>query len=183
MKSVRLTNSIREQIVRNLMQTVRSKMESQLRKFGKLCDSILIESIDKEILEMDEKYPKLLNKRTYVSFNSISTNVELIYQSVPVNKWYSCYETKNLKLLQDNKEIQDFCKKLISLDKEMKSIQNKLSCLLEHVNTTKQLKDQFPEAYKIFLKLNNQVENDDNSDNLCDSFENVRAALSKFNKE
>lgn len=182
MKSVRLINSIREQIIKNLMQTVRSKMESQLKKFGKLCDSILMESIDKEILEMDEKYPKLLDKRTFVSFNRISTNVELIYQSVPVNKWYSCYETKNIKLLQENKEIQDFCKKLISLDKEMKSIKNKLSCLLDHINTTKQLKDQFPEAYKIFLKLNNEVESD-NSDNLCDSFENVRAALSKFNKE
>ena len=182
MKSVRLTNSIREQIIKNLMQTVRSKMESQLKKFGKLCDSILMESIDKEILEMDEKYPKLLDKRTFVSFNRISTNVELIYQSVPVNKWYSCYETKNIKLLQENKEIQDFYKKLISLDKEMKSIKNKLSCLLDHINTTKQLKDQFPEAYKIFLKLNNEVESD-NSDNLCDSFENVRAALSKFNKE
>lgn len=122
MKGVRLTNSIREQIIKNLMQTVRSKMESQFKKFGKLCDSILMKSIDKEILEMDEKYPKLLDKRTFVSFNRISTNVELIYQSVPVNKWYSCYETKNIKLLQENKEIQDFCKKLISLDKEMKSI-------------------------------------------------------------
>ncbi len=101
---------------------------------------------------------------------------------MPVNKWYSCYETKNIKLLQENKEIQDFCKKLISLDKEIKSIKNKLSCLLDHINTTKQLKDQFPEAYKIFLKLNGEVEGD-NSDNLCDSFENVRAALSKFNKE
>lgn len=182
MKSVRLTNSIREQIIKNLMQTVHSKMELQLKKFGKLCDSILMESIDKEILEMDEKYPKLLDKRTVVSFNRISTNVGLTYQSVPVNKWYSCYETENLKLLRENKEIQDFCKKLISLDKEMKSIKNKLSCLLDHINTTKQLKDQFPEAYKIFLKLNNEVESD-NSDNLCDSFENVRAALSKFNKE
>ena len=182
MKSVRLTNSIREQIIKNLMQTVYSKMESQLKKFGKLCDSILMESIDKEILEMDEKYPKLLDKRTFVSFNTISPSVELIYQSVPVNKWYSCYETKNIKLLQENKEIQDFFKKLISLDKEIKSIKNKLSCLLDHINTTKQLKDQFPEAYKIFLKLNGEVESD-NSDNLCDSFENVRAALSKFNKE
>lgn len=45
----------------------------------------------------------------------------------------------------------------------------------------KQLKDQFPEAYKIFLELNNEVE--DNSDNLCDSFENIRASLSKFNKK
>lgn len=150
MKSVRLTNSIREQIIKNLMQTVRSKMESQLKKFGKLCDSILMESIDKEILEMDEKYPKLLDKRTFVSFNRISTNVELIYQSVPVNKWYSCYETKNIKLLQENKEIQDFCKKLISLDKEMKSIKNKLSCLLDHINTTKQLKDNFQKPTKYF---------------------------------
>jgi hypothetical protein len=62
MKSVRLTNSIREQIIKNLMQTVYSKMESQLKKFGKLCNSILMESIDKEILEMDENIQNFLIK-------------------------------------------------------------------------------------------------------------------------
>lgn len=181
MKSVKLTNSIREKIIKQLMKLPREKFKNRLEELGKLCDSILIKSIDKEILEIDEKYPKLINKRNCISFNSISTNEEEIYKSIPVSKWYYSYDDENFKLLQKNEEIQNFCKQLIFSEKELKTLENKLSCLLYHVNTTKQLKDQFPEAYKIFLELNNEVE--DNSGNLCDSFENIRASLSKFNKK
>ena len=181
MKSVKLTNSIREKIIKQLMNLPREKFKNHLKELGKLCDSILIKSIDKEILEIDEKYPKLINKRNLIPFNSISTNKEEIYKSIPVSKWYYSYDNENFELLQKNKEIQNFCKQLIFSEKELKTLENKLSCLLYHVNTTKQLKDQFPEAYKIFLELSNGIEND--SSNLCDSFENIRASLSKFNKE
>lgn len=159
MKSVRLTNSLKE--------------------IGELCDSILIGTIDKEILEIDEKYPMLIDKINYISFNAISTNEKLIYHSIKVNNWYRCYNDKNLKFVKDDKRIQDFCKKIISLNEEIKILENKIACSLYRINTTKQLKDQFPEAYNAFLKLNQE----ENSDNLCDSFENVRATLSKFNKE
>lgn len=179
MKSVKLTNSIREKIIKQLMNLPREKFENHLKELGKLCDSILIKSIDKEILEIDEKYPKLIDKRNYISFNSISTDG--MYKSIPISKWYCCYNDENFELLRKNEEIQNFCKQLIFLEKELKTLENKLSCLLYHINTTKQLKDQFPEAYKIFLELSGGIEND--SSNLCDSFENIRASLSKFNKK
>lgn len=181
MKSVKLTNSIREGIIKQLMKLPREKFENRLKELGKLCDSILIKSINKEILEIDEKYPKLIDKKESIPFNSLSTDKDMIYKSIPVSKWYRCYNDEILNLLRKNEKIQNFCKQLIFLDKELKTLENKLSCLLYHVNTIKQLKDQFPEAYKIFLELNNEVE--DNSDNLCDSFENIRASLSKFNKK
>lgn len=180
MKSVKLTNSIREGIIKQLMKLPREKFENRLKELGKLCDSILIKSINKEILEIDKKYPKLINKRNYISFNSISTD-EGIYKSIPTSKWYYCYDGENFELLRKNEEIQNFCKQLIFLEKELKTLENKLYCLLYHINTTKQLKDQFPEAYKIFLELSGGIEND--SSNLCDSFENIRASLSKFNKK
>lgn len=78
------------------------------------------------------------------------------------------------------KEFKIFVKKIISLNEEIKILENKITCSLQHINTTKQLKDQFPEAYDAFLKLDQEEED---LDNLCDSFENVRATLSKFNKE
>lgn len=77
------------------------------------------------------------------------------------------------------KEFKIFVK-IISLNEEIKILENKITCSLQHINTTKQLKDQFPEAYDAFLKLDQEEED---LDNLCDSFENVRATLSKFNKE
>lgn len=63
MKSVKLTNSIREGIIKQLMKLPREKFENRLKELGKLCDSILIKSINKEILEIDEKYPKLIDKK------------------------------------------------------------------------------------------------------------------------
>lgn len=45
MKSVRLTNSIREGIIKQLMKLPREKFENHLKELGKLCDSILIKSI------------------------------------------------------------------------------------------------------------------------------------------
>lgn len=179
MKSVRLTNSIREAIIKDLMKLPHEKFKNSLKEIGELCDSILIGTIDKEILEIDEKYPMLIDKIDCISFNAISTNEKLIYHSIKVNNWYRCYNDKNLKFVKDDKRIQDFCKKVISLNEEIKILENKIACSLYHINTTKQLKDQFPEAYNAFLKLNQE----ENSDNLCDSFENVRATLSKFNKE
>lgn len=181
MKSVKLTNSIRENIIKQLMKLPREKFENSLKELGKLCDSILIKSTDKEILEIDEKYPELIDKRNIVSLGSISINSKSIYYSIPVSKWYSCFRIENEKLLKKNKEVQDLCEKSINLKKELDTLEKKLSCLLYNINTTKQLKDQFPEAYKIFLELNGKI--DVTSDNLCDSFENVRASLSKFNKK
>lgn len=180
MKSVRLTNSIRKSIVKKLMELPREKLENSLKEMGELCDSILMGMIDKEILEIDEKYPMLIDKIDYISFGAISINEKLIYRSIKVNNWYRCYNDKNLKFVKGDKRIQDFCRKIISLNEELKTLENKIACSLYHINTTKQLKDQFPEAYSVFLKLNQEEED---SDNLCDSFESVRATLSKFNKE
>lgn len=58
MKSVKLTNSIREGIIKQLMKLPREKFENRLKELGKLCDSILIKSINKEILEIDKKQTK-----------------------------------------------------------------------------------------------------------------------------
>lgn len=94
MKSVRLTNSIRESIVKKLMKLPREKLKNSLKEMGELCDSILMGMIDKEILEIDEKYPMLIDKIDYISFGAISINEKLIYCSIKVNNWYRCYNDK-----------------------------------------------------------------------------------------
>lgn len=63
MKNVRLTNSIREGIIKQLMKLPCEKFENHLKELGKLCDSILIKSIDKKILEIDENIQNLLIKK------------------------------------------------------------------------------------------------------------------------
>lgn len=49
-------------------------------------------------------------------------------------------------------------------------------CALENINTTKQLKDNFPEAYAIFMK----IPKEDVKGNKCDDIEKLRAELSKL---
>lgn len=110
MKSVRLTNSIRKAIIKDLMKLPHEKFNNSLKEIGELCDSILIGAIDKEVLEIDEKYPMLIDKIDYISINTILTDEKPIYRSIKVNNWYRCYNDKNFKLIKGDKRIQDFCK-------------------------------------------------------------------------
>lgn len=80
--------------------------------------------------------------------------------------------------------MSDNCKELIeriqSLVKEQKVLQNKCLCALEQINTTNQLKGQFPEAYEAYCQYIEKSEGP--SENACDSIEDIRAELSKVNK-
>lgn len=65
---------------------------------------------------------------------------------------------------------------MIELDRKASNIKNRTKCALENINTTKQLKDNFPEAYAIFMK----IPKEDVKGNECDDIEKLRAELSKL---
>lgn len=53
-------------------------------------------------------------------------------------------------------------------------IKNQTICILEDINTTKQLKDQFPEGYAILMSCS--------VTSACDDIEKLRAEWSKYMK-
>lgn len=65
---------------------------------------------------------------------------------------------------------------VIRLVKLVGETKNRTACALESINTEKQLKDNFPEAYKILIQGRNSIA----TENKCDTIENTRAFLSNI---
>lgn len=83
---------------------------------------------------------------------------------------------KEFEELKNSIEAKIFVNKMIELDRKASNIKNRTKCALENINTTKQLKDNFPEAYAIFMK----IPKEDVKGNECDDIEKLRAELSKL---
>lgn len=66
--------------------------------------------------------------------------------------------------------------RMIELDRKASNIKNRTKCALENINTTKKLKDNFPEAYVILTETSKE----DVKRNECDNIEKLRAELSKL---
>lgn len=83
-----------------------------------------------------------------------------------------------------NKEITDLnvieaAKGLKKLFDDKWKLRNQLVCALKNIPSIKKLKDEFPEAYEVYLKVHTiQIPKPG-----CDSIEKVRAELSKLTKE
>lgn len=69
-------------------------------------------------------------------------------------------------------------RKCVSLKKLENETKNRVACALDHINTEKQLQDNFPEAYKILIEISGKQK----EENKCDSVENTRAFLLSLDK-
>lgn len=69
----------------------------------------------------------------------------------------------------------------MKLEKIKREIRGKSSCVLDTINTYKQLQEQFPEAYKILIeKIDKEAKI---IPNRCDSIEGLRVQLSQITEE
>lgn len=76
------------------------------------------------------------------------------------------------------KDILEWSKKACEFKKLENETRNRVACALDHINTEKQLQDNFPEAYKILIEIKGKQK----EENKCDSVENTRAFLSSLDK-
>ena len=76
------------------------------------------------------------------------------------------------------KDILEWSKKAYELKKLENETRNRVACALDHINTEKQLQDNFPEAYKILIEIKGKQK----EENKCDSVENTRAFLLSLDK-
>lgn len=83
---------------------------------------------------------------------------------------------KEFEELKNSTEAKLFVNRMIELDRKASNIKNRTKCALENINTTKKLKDNFPEAYVILTETSKE----DVKRNECDNIEKLRAELSKL---
>lgn len=179
MASERLTNSDRDNIAKNIIAPILKEADKEIENFSKFVDEFLKKNLPKDVLEFSEKHLNLLKRRTHFYFsdfsalrlNCISTYIKVSYY-IP-----ECFnENQIYSTLRNSTEAKIFAKKMKALDEKAVMIKNKTRCALEHINTTKKLKESFPEAYAILFDVTVK----EVKDNECDSIENLRAELSKL---
>lgn len=180
MASQKLTNSDRDFIVKNITNPIKEKIQKLLEEYGSLVvDVYLAGEIPDEVRKFCEKYPRIAKKQNYLEYTSLFTERPWIYLRIPVSEYFPGYfenEDQIYELLNKLPLTEEFKKNVESLLSKENQLKNKTRCVLEHINTTKQLKDQFPEAYSILMDLSKK------EITKCDSTESLRAELSQIMK-
>lgn len=101
-----------------------------------------------------DKYPNAVKVRDCIYLSSLTRErIYNIVSHVEVNYFvYSFITDTEFEELKNSIEAKIFVNKMIELDRKASNIKNRTKCALENINTTKQLKDNFPEAYAIFYE-------------------------------
>lgn len=180
MASQKLTNSDRDFIVKNITNPIKEKIQKLLEEYGSLVvDVYLAGEIPDEVRKFCEKNPRIAKKQNYLEYISLFTERPWIYLRIPVSEYFPCCfenEDQIYELLNKLPLTEEFKKNVESLLSKENQLENKTRCVLEHINTTKQLKDQFPEAYSILMDLSEK------EIAKCDSTESLQAELSQIMK-
>lgn len=172
----RLTNYDRERILKGLRPSFQVELEKVKRALSDLINEFLIKEIPGEIFLFMKKYPNLLysSKTIYIPLNQGSLYLSVI--EYPSNYIKTVYFIKS----KDNTgEISRSLDLLLMKAEAARILEKKVSCVLDNISTEKRLKDEFPEAYKVYTKSDET----EDTQNMCDSIENVRAELSKIKGE
>lgn len=175
----RLTNSDRERILKGLKPNFYREVEEVKKTMASLINEFLRKNIPDEVFVFMRKYPNLIysSKTFYVSLKHGSTYIEVI--EYPSNHIRDLLYTA---LDKDKTGKMSNAFDLLKLKaEEARILEKKVSCILANISTEKKLKDEFPEAYKIYINYDEEAGED--SQNMCDNIENVRAELSKLNKK
>ena len=125
-----------------------------------------------------DKYPNAVKVRDCIYLSSLTCErIYNIVSHVEVNYFvYSFITDTEFEELKSSTEAKLFVNRMIELDRKASNIKNRTKCALENINTTKQLKDNFPEAYAILTETSKE----DVKRNECDNIEKLRAELSKL---
>lgn len=179
MVSERLTISEKDRIAKSIIKPIIEQSKKEFEDFGKFADEFFKKNLPKDVIEFMDKYPNAVKVRDCIYLSSLTRERRIynIVSHVEVNYFvYSFITDTEFEELKNSIEAKIFVNKMIELDRKASNIKNRTKCALENINTTKQLKDNFPEAYAIFMK----IPKEDVKGNECDDIEKLRAELSKL---
>ena len=178
MASERLTINEKDRIARSIIKPIVEQSRKEFEDFGKFVDEFFKKNLPKDVVEFMDKYPNVVQTRECIYLSNFTRErIYNIVSYVEINYFvYQLITNEKFNELKNSTETKIFVQKMVELEKKASSIMNRTKCALEDINTTKQLKDNFPEAYNIlmgFLKENVKG-------NKCDDIEKLRAELSKL---
>lgn len=174
----RLRSLDKDYIVTHITDDLKKQIEYVKKKLEQDLQQIIESLLPQEISEFKKKYPNWIRiRQNQIYCNNLPDFAKAI-SNYRIYLYVYVYGDMEIKPeVFDNNSIRAQVEILINLCKKKEEIKNKTKCALEYINTDKQLKDQFPEAYSI---LTNQPIAE--KENQCDSIESLRAELSSIKK-
>lgn len=178
MASERLTINEKDGIAKSIIKPIIEQSRKEFENFGKFADEYFKKNLPKDVVEFMDKYPNVVKTKGCIYLSSfIHERIYNIVSYVEVNYFvYSFITDTEFDELKSSTEAKLFVKRMIELDRKASNIKNRTKCALENINTTKQLKDNFPEAYVILTETSKE----DVKRNECDNIEKLREELSKL---
>lgn len=175
----------KEMIRNQFVQKVEKKLSDYLAAIGAQLQDRVDDILPPEIKSIVDRYPSM---QPFLFYKNIPTNELLktknvtIYKTIPLDgigmpkMFYNEYMDDLKRYFE--KDILEWGKKAYELKKLENETRNRVACALDHINTEKQLQDNFPKAYKILIEIRGKQK----EENACDSVENTRAFLSSLDK-
>lgn len=175
----------KEMIRNQFVQKVEKKLSDYLTAIGAQLQDRVDDILPPEIKSIVDRYPSI---QPLLFYKNIPTNELLKTKDVTISKtipldgiglpkmFYNEY-LDDLKRCFE-KDILEWSKKVYELKKLENETRNRVACALDHINTEKQLQDNFPEAYKILIEIKGKQK----EENKCDSVENTREFLLSLDK-
>lgn len=175
-----------KELIRNkFVQKVEKKLSDYLAAIGTQLQDRVDAILPPEIKSIVDRYPSM---QPLLFYKNIPTNELLktknvtIYETIPfdgigVPRMFWDEYMDDLKRYFE-KDILEWSKKAYEFKKLENETRNRVACALDHINTEKQLQDNFPEAYEILIEIKDKQK----EESKCDSIENTRAFLSPLNK-
>lgn len=159
----KLLVSDKELIKNQFAKKAEKKLSDYLAKIGTQLQDRVDAILPSEIESIVGRYPSM---RPLLFYARIPTNELLktknvtIYESIPLDgigmpRMFWNEYMDDLKRYFE-KDILEWSKKTYELKKLGNETRNRVACVLDHINTEKQLQDNFPEAYKILIENRNQ---------------------------
>ena len=202
----------RESVVRAMTKNIVEKeygpiisnVESELT-------ALFMRDIPNEVFEFEKKYPHLIDKGDVTLYGYDFLTKEYKEKYDLWSRWnhiYPCFHVNNIynKMIDgvsihgfqlDDTLVEYIKKNAPEIAEKIKTItikrldlqdwSDKLSCTLGAITTINKLKEEFPEAYTIYVKLYGEPgsqckkvkDNNGNETSMCDNIEKLRAEYNK----
>ena len=178
MVSKRLTISEKDRITKSIIKPIVEQSRKEFENFGRFADEYFKKNLPKDVVEFMDKYPNTVKTKDCIYLSSLTNErFRHLKTYVDVNYFvYSFITNEKFNELKNSTETKIFVQKMVELEKKASNIENRTKCVLEDINTTKQLKDNFPEVYNILMGFPKESV----KGNKCDDIEKLRAELSKL---
>lgn len=207
----KFTKTERANVVRAMVNNIIAKeLKPVVKEIEDKLTALFAKNIPDEVLEFEKKYPHLIDKEdvTLYGYNFLSREDQDDYSIlIKWNSTYPSFTVKNIynkmingidihswhidegliSYIKENEpDIMKKIKSIIVRRLELEKWSDNLDCTLSPITTINKLKEEFPEAYSVYVKLYNEpksckkVKGDKgNETSMCDNIEKLRAEYNK----